>query len=113
MFIGLPAWLILLSLFGLGLPAIVARNPRYRLWAGVRASPGIALGLLLGPGLVGGLIAALLHLAAPGLNGLPVLRSGPGTWAMGTLFTTLYFLPTILAVAVLCRAYQRAYPPKP
>lgn len=108
----MPAYLLLLSLFGLGLPAIVARNRAYRLTTGLKAGPRLALGLIFGPGVTGGLILALTLLAFPRLATLPALQASFGEWALGTLATTLGFLPTILAVAVLCQAYRRAYPPE-
>lgn len=106
-----PLYLVFLSLFGMGLPALVARNSAYRLTTGLKASPRIALGLILGPGLAGGLILALTFLFVAWFGDLPD-HSPFGQWVLGTLITTLGFLPTILAVAVLCQAYRRAYPPE-
>lgn len=108
----MPAYLLILSLFGLGLPAIVARNRAYRLRTGLKASPRVALGLILGPGVTGGLILAAGLLVLSRLEALPALQTGFSQWALGTLATTLGFLSTILAVAVLCHAYRRAYPPE-
>jgi hypothetical protein len=107
----LPACLIILSLFGLGLPAIVARNASCRFWSGFRSSPGIAWRLILGPGLVGGAVFAVGALLAPRLDRIPALQTGVGLWAVSSVGTTLGFLSTTLAVAILCHAYIAAYPP--
>lgn len=104
-----PLYLVSLSLFGMGLPALVARNRAYRLTTGLKVSPRIALGLILGPGLTGGLLLALTLLFAARFGDLPD-HSPVSQWVLGTVITTLGFLPTILAVAVLCHAYRRAHP---
>lgn len=101
------AYLLTLSLFGTVLPALVARDRSYRLSAGMLATFQTMWRLIAGPGIVGlgGFVMILL------LTGLQAsLGISPGSLAefgLNVLFRTLGFLPTILAVAVLCSMYRK------
>ncbi|NJS39968.1 MAG: hypothetical protein HC783_14205 [Rhodobacteraceae bacterium] len=106
--ISLPIYLLALSLFGTALPAVVARNGSYRLAQGLRAGFQTMWRLLLGPCLVGGVLVALAVLSGRWAAGLP-----DDSLVLLAYFTTarlLGFLPTILAVAVLCEMYRRTRP---
>lgn len=110
--ISLPLYLLALSLFGTALPALVDRNPQYRLMAGLRASPRTLGYLLVAPVPVGAaLFAALIALGASPLGTSPLLLSPLGQLAISIAIQTLGFLPTILAVAVLCHVYRLITPP--
>lgn len=103
-----PAHLVMLGLFGTVLPALVARNPAYRLANGMRTFLPALGYLILGPGVTGLVIVA----AASGFQ-IAQQTLGVGTGSVSDLatfiaFRTAGFLPTILAVAVLCNMYRRA-----
>lgn len=104
----LPAYLVVLGLFGTVLPALVARDPGYRLAAGMRTFFPSMGHLILGPGAAG--LVALAATIGLGVGGqaLGASAGSVAELAMVIFSRTLGFLPTILAVAVLCRMYRRA-----
>lgn len=104
----LPVYLLTLSLFGLSLPAVVARDGTYRPSQGLRAAFGTAWRLILGPGVVGALMIALAVIADRALRSVP--EDSLILLASFTVLRTLGFLTTIFAVAVLCDMYHRTRP---
>jgi len=106
----LPLYLLLLSLFGTGLPAIVARDENYDPSEGLRLTLSTMWRLILGPGLVGlaGMAAALL--ADHGLSLLGLGERHLAYLAANIAMRTIGFLNTIMAVAVLCEMYRRCRP---
>ncbi|MCA0274228.1 MAG: hypothetical protein LCH69_19480 [Proteobacteria bacterium] len=103
----MPSYLIALSLFGTALPALVARDPAYRLKAGMRSFYPAMGRLILGPGMAGLVFFALglgFNVLQPKL-GIPT--GSLGELAIFIFFRMLGFLVTILAVAVLCQMYKR------
>ena len=110
----LPLYLVALSLFGTALPAAVERGPGYGLSRGIRLAPGVALRLVLGPGLFGvtwfGALILLGVLAAqsPWLG--QALAGQVAQFTLGALGYLIGLINTTLAVAVLCQAYRRIVP---
>lgn len=103
-----PLYLVILGLFGTALPATVVQDRSYRLTQGLRAGTETVLKLLLGPGLVGTGTFVLV------VTGNQLLRNIPDDslvhLAFAVIGTTIYFLSTILAVAVLCEMYHKTRP---
>lgn len=107
----LPLYLIVLSLFGTLLPAAVQGNKSFRVVHGMRAWFQVMWRLLLGPGVVG----AAFFAGAVGWATLAFryrLPEGPvAEFITNTVLGAIGFLPSILAVAVLCDVYKRIAPP--
>ena len=108
--IALPLYLIALSAFGTVLPALVERNRAYKVSSALRATFRTMWRLLLGPALVGAVILAALIFLNNWLATNPTYQSAAGQFVAGVLARTLGFLPTVLAVAVLCQVYQMIRP---
>jgi hypothetical protein len=106
--VALPTYLIALSLFGTALPAVVARDGSYGLQQGLRAGFQTMWRLILGPCLVGAVLVALAVLSGRWAAGLP--DDSLVLLAYFTAARLLGFLPTILAVAVLCEMYRKTRP---
>jgi hypothetical protein len=106
--ISLPFYLLALSLFGTALPAVVARDGTYRLAQGMRAGFQTMWRLVLGPCLVGAVLLALAVLSGRWAARLP--EDSLVLLAYYTATRLLGFLPTILAVAVLCEMYRKTRP---
>ncbi len=108
MMIVFPLYLLALSLFGTALPALVERNQAYKLSAGLRTFFPTLWRLLLGPTLVGAFLFIVLIASDRLLANMPTYHSSVGQLLTAIISRTLGFLPTVLAVAVLCHVYQRA-----
>ena len=106
----LPTYLIVLSAFGTALPALVERNRAYKLSSGLRATFQTMWRLLLGPALVGAELFAATILLANRLETNPAFLSKTGQFVYAVISGTLGFLPTLLAVAVLCHVYRKICP---
>jgi hypothetical protein len=106
----LPMYLIVLSLFGTALPAVVARDGTFRLSQGIRAVFYTMWRLLLGPAVIGTLFFALAITIDKPLAALGVLPGSLGELAYFTPLRTIGFFTTIIAVAVLCEMYRRTRP---
>ena len=106
----LPIYLIVLSAFGTALPALVERNRAYKLSSGLRATFQTMWRLLLGPALVGAVVFVATILLATKLETNPAFLSKTGQFVYAVLNDTLGFLPTLLAVGVLCHVYQKIKP---
>ncbi len=103
-----PLYLVALSLFGTALPASVARDGTYRLSQGLRATFQTMWRLVLGPGVVGLVLLVLVVLCSRWIEALP--DDSLILLAYFTVGRLMGFLPTILAVAVLCEMYRRTRP---
>ena len=106
----LPIYLIVLSAFGTALPALVERNRAYKLSSGLRATFQTMWRLLLGPALVGAVVFVATILLTNRLETNPAFLSKTGQFVYAALNDTLGFLPTLLAVGVLCHVYQKIKP---
>ena len=106
----LPIYLIVLSALGTALPALVERNRAYKLSSGLRATFQTMWRLLLGPALVGAVVFVATILLATKLETNPAFLSKTGQFVYAVLNDTLGFLPTLLAVGVLCDVYRKIKP---
>ena len=106
----LPIYLIVLSAFGTALPALVERNRAYKLSSGLRATFQTMWRLLLGPALVGAVLFVAMVWLASRLLTNAVFLSTTGQFVYDVISGTLGFLPTLLAVGVLCHIYQKIKP---
>ncbi len=102
-----PLYLVSLSLFGTALPASVARRGNFRMLAGMRASLGTMWRLLLGPFVVQAVLFGLILGVEYLLKNNPAYQSTVGQLLAGTIASTLGFLPSLMAVAVLCHMYEK------
>lgn len=105
-----PLYLLMLSLFGMALPAAVARDGTYRLAQGIRFAIGTMWRLIVGPGLVGLILLAATLGGGYAVDTLGVPERSLILLAWYIVLRTLGFLTTILAVAVLCEMYCKSRP---
>ncbi len=103
-----PCYLLMLSMFGLALPAVVARDSTYMVSQGLRATFQTMWRLVLGPGVVGLRILELTVGVGLLLEGVP--DDDPVILGYFIAIRTLGFLTTIVAVAVLCEMYRMTRP---
>lgn len=103
-----PAYLLVLSLFGMALPASVARDGSYRVAQGIRAAFHTGFLLVTGPGVVGMILLVATVAGAWALRG--VAEDSLILLAHYIILRTLGFLTTIFAVAVLCEVYAKTRP---
>jgi hypothetical protein len=108
----IPLWwtvyLLVLGLLGIALPANVAQDKTYRVRQGIRVGAETIWRLSLGPGLVGAATFGTVQISNPVLENVP--DGSLILLADRTILTTVNFLVTILAVAVLCEMYRKTRP---
>ncbi|MGL4309090.1 MAG: hypothetical protein ACRCSU_01285 [Paracoccaceae bacterium] len=106
----LPLYLLSLSVFGTAMPAAVARDPRYRLWSGMKMTLSMMWRLLLGPGLCHALLlAAIFALKWAEKWTLAPLSPAPA-FIEGITIRLAGFFPAVVGVAVLCHVYRMVVP---
>lgn len=103
-------YLLMLSLFGIALPASVARDNTYRVAQGIRVMFGTMWRLLAGPGVVGLTLVLAGAMLAHLLRSYGVAGDSLIMLAFNTILRTLGFLTTLVAVAVLCEMYRKTRP---
>lgn len=103
-------YLLSFGLFGTALPAVVANDGTFRLSQGLRVSGQTMWRLILGPGFTGLGMMILTLLGGQLIETLGATEDSLVTLVWYVVIRTLGFLPTILAVAVLCDMYRRTRP---
>lgn len=106
----LGTYLVTLSLFGIAIPASVARDNTFHIAQGFRTAFSTMWRLILGPGVVGFALIIVALLGAHALGQLGVTEGSLADLAFNIALRTLGFLTTIFAVAVLCEMYRKTRP---
>lgn len=108
--VAMALYLLVLGLFGTALPAIVAADGTFRLSQGFRVAVPTMWRLVLGPGVTGLVLLILTLVVGRVLDSVGVTEDSLIILVWNVAARTLGFLPTILAVAVLCDMYRRTRP---
>lgn len=106
----MPLYWVSLGVFGTVLPAIVDKDPRYRLVAGMKKTPVMMMRLLIGPAMMGIVFFASGIGLSIAINALIPMNTTLWDMILSVVASVFSLFNMILAVATLCSVYRMTVP---